>query len=207
MKVVLLNGSSHEKGNTAAALGEIARTLEACGVETELAQLGKHPYRGCIGCGGCAGKGHCVFDDDEANRLIDAIDAADGLIVGSPVYYAAANGALTALLDRVFYAGSGKFAHKPAAAVAVARRGGATATLDQLNKYFTISQMPVVPSTYWNMVHGMLPGEALQDAEGLQTMRNLAQNMAWMLRCIEAGRAAGIEPPQAERGSRTNFVR
>lgn len=207
MKVLLLNGSSRENGNTAAALGEIAKMLQECGIETEMAQLKKTPYHGCIGCNGCAKTGRCVFAEDEANELIDRIAAADGLVVGSPVYYASANGALTALLDRVFYAGGGRFAHKPAAAVAVARRGGTTATLDQLLKYFTISQMPVVSSTYWAMVHGRLPGEAAQDAEGLQTMRNLARNMAWLLRCIEAGKQAGIEAPEAERDHRTNFVR
>ena len=206
MKVLLINGSPHEHGCTRTALDEIARTLAGCGVETELMHIGTGPVSGCIACGGCGKTGHCVVDDG-VNKAIEALAAADGLIVGTPVHYASPTGALLAFLDRMFYAGADRFAHKPAAAFTSARRAGTTATLDVINKYFTISQMPVVSSTYWNMVHGGRAEDVQQDAEGLQTARNLARNMAWLLSCIEAGRAAGIEPPENESGSRTNFIR
>lgn len=206
MKVLLLNGSPHQQGCTAVALAEIAKTLDACGVESETLWIGKEPLRGCIACGGCRGKGRCVFDGDPANLFIEKMSGADGLVVGSPVYYASANGSLISLLDRAFYA-SGGFAGKPAAAVASARRAGTTATLDELNKYFTICGMPVVSSTYWNMIHGNTAEEARRDQEGLQTMRNLARNMAWLLRCIKAGAQAGAVFPQQEGGIRTNFIR
>jgi multimeric flavodoxin WrbA len=148
----------------------------------------------------------CTFDDDVVNELIAAAEQADGFVFGSPVYYAHPSGRILSALDRAFYAGSKAFAHKPGAAVAVARRGGTSTTFDVLNKYFTINQMPVVASTYWNNVFGAMPGEAAQDAEGLATMRNIGKNMAWLLRCIEAGKSAGIEAPQADR-ARTNFIR
>ena len=161
----------------------------------------------CIGCGQC-GKlgGRCTFDDDVVNELIAAAEQADGFVFGSPVYYAHPSGRILSALDRAFYAGSKAFVHKPGAAVAVARRGGTSTTFDVLNKYFTINQMPVVASTYWNNVFGAMPGEAAQDAEGLATMRNIGKNMAWLLHCIEAGQAAGIEAPEADR-ERTNFIR
>lgn len=207
MKVLLINGSPKENGCTYTALREIEKTLQQEGLETEIAQIGSGPARGCLGCRGCAETGRCVFSDDPVNELIEKMEQADGLIIGSPVYYASANGALVSILDRMFYAAGGRFAHKPGAAIASARRAGTTATVDELNKYFTISQMPIVSSTYWNMVHGTCPEDVRQDLEGLQVMRNLARNMAWMLRCIEAGKKAGIAPPEVEREARTNFIR
>lgn len=206
MKVLLINGSPHEHGCTRAALDEVARTLSDCGVETELINIGTGAVAGCTACGGCARTGRCVVDDG-VNAAIEALAAADGLIVGSPVHYASPAGALLAFLDRMFFAGADRFAHKPAAAFTSARRAGTTASLDVINKYFTISQMPVVSSTYWNMVHGGRAEDVAEDAEGRQTARNLARNMAWLLRCIEAGRKAGIEPPEAELKNRTNFIR
>lgn len=207
MKVLLINGSPHADGCTAAALKEAASALHAEGVETELIHGAAKPVRGCIGCGACASTGRCAFGDDVVNECIDALARADGLIVGSPVYYASPNGTLLSLLDRLFYAGGACAAHKPAAAVVSARRAGTTASLDVINKYFTFAQMPVVSSTYWNMVHGRNAEDVAADLEGLQTMRNLARNMAWLLRCVEAGRRAGFAAPQAERGNRTNFIR
>lgn len=206
MKVLLINGSPNEKGCTYTALSEVAATLNENGVETEIASIGKQPIRGCIGCGGCAGKRRCVFGDDIVNSMIEKMEQADGLIIGSPVYFASPNGNLMSMLDRFFYAG-GCFAHKPAAAVASARRAGTTVTLDDMNKYFGIRQMPVVSSTYWNMVHGSKPEDVKKDEEGLQTMRNLGRNMAWLLKCIAAGKENGVEPPTSENTNRTNFIR
>ena len=206
MKVLLINGSPNEKGCTYTALSEVAATLNENGVETEIASIGKQPIRGCIGCGGCAGKRRCVFGDDIVNSMIEKMEQADGLIIGSPVYFASPNGNLMSMLDRFFYAG-GCFAHKPAAAVASARRAGTTVTLDDMNKYFGIRQMPVVSSTYWNMVHGSKPEDVKKDEEGLQTMRNLGKNMAWLLKCIAAGKENGGEPPMSENTNRTNFIR
>ena len=179
MKVLLVNGSPKANGNTARALAEVAEQLNAEGIDTEVFQLGAKPIRDCIGCGQC-GKlgGRCTFDDDVVNELIAAAEQADGFVFGSPVYYAHPSGRILSALDRAFYAGSKAFAHKPGAAVAVARRGGTSTTFDVLNKYFTINQMPVVASTYWNNVFGAMPGEAAQDAEGLATMRNIGKNMA-----------------------------
>ena len=208
MKVLLLNGSSRPSGCTYTALREVAVSLEVAGIETEILFLGNEPVRDCTACGTCAKvPGKCVFDDDIVNRIIEKARGADGFIFGTPVYYAHPSGRILSVLDRVFYAGKSAFIHKPAAAIASARRAGTTATLDVLQKYFTISQMPVVTSTYWTMVHGKQPEDVLKDKEGLQTMRNLASNMVWMLRCIEAGKAAGIQPPQEEFGARTNFIR
>ena len=208
MKVLLLNGSSRPSGCTYTALREVAVSLEVAGIETEILFLGNEPVRDCTACGTCAKvPGKCVFDDDIVNRIIEKARGADGFIFGTPVYYAHPSGRILSVLDRVFYAGKSAFIHKPAAAIASARRAGTTATLDVLQKYFTISQMPVVTSTYWTMVHGKQPEDVLKDEEGLQTMRNLASNMVWMLRCIEAGKAAGIQPPQEEFGARTNFIR
>ncbi len=207
MKVLLFNGSANAGGCTFTALTEVAETLNQEGIETEILQIGGQPVRDCIGCGQCAGKYCCVFDDDMVKARIEKAKEAAGMIFGSPVYYAHACGRLQSVMDRMFYAGGRYFAHKPVAAVVSARRGGTTASLDTLNKYFTINQMPVVSSTYWNMVHGNTPQEVRQDLEGLQTMRNLGRNMAWMLRCIEAGKAQGIEAPKAERKVRTNFIR
>lgn len=206
MKVLLLNGSPHEKGCTYRALKEVSDSLQTEGIGSEIIHIGNQAIHGCIGCKKCAHTGRCVFKGDPVNAVLDKMEGADGLIVGSPVYYASANGSLYSFLDRLFYAGS-SFAYKPAAAVVSARRAGTTATLDTLNKYFTISQMPVVSSQYWNMVHGNSPEEVEQDLEGLQIMRTLGKNMAWLLKCLEAGKAAGISLPIQEEKVRTNFVR
>ena len=208
MKVLLLNGSSHPHGCTNTALQAIATALEAAGIQTEILFLGNDPVRDCTACGTCKTlPGRCVFDGDIVNQVIAKAEAADGFVFGTPVYYSHPSGRILSVLDRTFYAGKAAFVHKPAATIASARRAGTSASLDVLQKYFTISQMPVVCSTYWTMVHGSKPEDVLQDAEGLQTMRNLAANMAWVLRCIEAGKEAGIQPPQAESGARTNFIR
>ncbi len=206
MKVLMLNGSARANGNTRAALEEIGRQLAAEGIEYEIFQMDGAPVRDCIGCGQCTERG-CVFDDDAVNVFLAKAREADGFMFGTPVYYAHPSGRILSFLDRAFYAGSGAFAFKPAAAVAVARRGGTTASLDTLSKYFGISRMPVAGSTYWNIAHGAKPGEAQLDAEGMQTMRNLARSLAWMLKCFDAGRAAGIALPETERGARTNFIR
>ena len=208
VKVLLLNGSSRPNGCTYTALREAADALECNGIETEILFLGNEPVRDCTACGTCGKQpGRCVFDDDIVNCVIEKAREADGFIFGTPVYYAHPSGRILSVLDRAFYAGKSAFAHKPAAAIASARRAGTTASLDVLQKYFTISQMPVVASTYWNMVHGHRPEDVRKDEEGLQTMRNLAANMAWLLKCIEAGKTAGIDAPQEESGARTNFIR
>ena len=209
MKVLLINGSSNLAGSTFTALSEVADTLEAEGVQTEIFQLGGEPIRDCNGCGGCARlqRNACVFKDDCVNELIQKAAEADGFVFGTPVYYAHPSGRLLAALDRAFYAGGAVFRHKPGFAVAVARRGGTTASLDAVMKHFTINQMPVVSSTYWTMVHGRQAEDIPKDEEGMQTMRNAARNMAWLLKCIEAGREAGILPPEAERRCQTNFIR
>lgn len=204
MKVLLINGSPNEKRCTYTALSEVAGALEAEGVETEIAWIGRKPVRGCIGCSGCAKRGdsRCVFDDDVVNELVEKAVEADGLVVGTPVFYAGANGALLAVLDRLFYAASRQLRFKPAAAVASARRAGTTPAIDQVNKYFQISCMPVVSSTYWPMVHGQSVEQVLQDEEGLQTMRVLGRNMAWLLKAT-----ADAPRPEVERKIMTNFVR
>jgi len=207
MKVLLVNGSPHEKGCTYTALSEVASALNKEGIETEIFHIGTAPVRGCIGCGGCSGKGKCVFDDDIVNRLIEKIDRIDGLVIGSPVHYASAGGAITSVLDRLFFAASGKLSYKPCACIASARRAGTTATLDQLMKYPTINRMPLVSSQYWPMVHGNTPDEVRQDKEGMQIMRTLGKNMAWLLKCIEAGKQAGVSLPEREPTERTNFIR
>lgn len=207
MNVLLLNGSPHEEGCTNRALLEVEGALNAEGIDTELVHIGSKAIHGCIACGTCMKIGACVFEDDPVNEFIEKMKLADGLIVGSPVYYASANGALFSFLDRLFYAAGRNFAHKPGAAIASARRAGTTATLDALNKYFTIAQMPLVSSSYWNMVHGRTPEEVEQDLEGLYTMRTLGKNMAWLLKCIEAGKAAGIGLPKEEEKVWTNFIR
>ena len=202
MKVVLINGSPHRKGNTFIALSEVAGALEKEGVQTEIIQLGIKAVQGCIACNKCAELGHCVFQDTLYNQVREALQEADGIVVGSPVYYAGPNGALCALLDRVFYSCSELLAYKAGASVADSRRGGASATFDRLNKYFTILNMPVVSSQYWNSVHGMRPGEATEDAEGLQTMRMLGRNMAWLLKGVKRE-----ERPEPELRVMTNFIR
>lgn len=206
MKVLLINGSPHEKGCTNRALEEVAFSLGKNGVNSEIFWIGKGDIHGCTACGHCGGvSNQCIFNDT-VNEALVKMQEADGLIVGSPVYYASLNGALSAFLDRMFYAGA-CFHHKPAAAVASARRAGTTATLDIIQKYFTINQMPVVASQYWNMVHGSCPEDVEKDLEGLQTMRTLGKNMAWMLQCIEAGKKAGIDVPETEAKVWTNFIR
>ena len=207
MKVLLFNGSPRSNGCTFTALSEVAATLNAEGIETEIVQLGNKPVRDCIGCGGCVGKGKCVFTDDDVNEWISKAAEADGFVFGSPVYYAHPDGRILCVMDRMFYAGGSNFAHKPGAVVVSARRAGTTASLDALTKHLTIAQMPVVSSTYWNMVHGKTPDEVKQDLEGLQTMRNLALNMAWLLKCIKAGESVGIHKPATEKKVYTNFIR
>ncbi len=204
MKVLLINGSPHEKGCTYTALSEVAKTLNEQGIETQIFHIGKGPVRGCIACGACKKLGKCAFSDDMANEMLFLMQKADGIIIGSPVYYAGPNGALCALLDRAFYASKGTLAFKPAAAVVSARRSGTTATFHRLNMYFTMNRMPVVSSQYWNGVHGFTPEDVLKDEEGLQTMRMLGYNMAWMLKNIESGKQ---EKPKIEPKTPTNFIR
>lgn len=206
MKVLMLNGSCHEAGCTYTALEEIGRVLQSEGIDYEIFQLGGGPIRDCIGCRQCTEDG-CVFDDDGLHLFLEKARKADGFVFGTPVYYAHPSGRVLSFLDRAFFGSGEIFAGKPGAAVASARRGGTTAALDAMNKYFGISQMPTVGSTYWNMVHGNCPDEVRQDAEGLQTMRNVGRSMAWLLRCIAAGREAGITLPRAEQSYVTNFIR
>ena len=205
MKVLILNGSPRLEC-TDRALREIENTLYQNGIDTVRFDLGKNAVTGCTACGACRKLGKCVIDD-LANEIVAEMRRCDGFIVGSPVYYASPNGTLLALLDRMFYSGASAFAHKPAAAVVSARRAGTTASLEVLTKYFTISQMPVVSSTYWPMVHGSTAADVEQDREGLQVMRNLAKNMAWLLKCIQSGWAHGIPAPMPDKGERTNFIR
>ena len=207
MKVLLINGSSHEKGCTYTALSEVAGALESNGIRTEIFQIGAKPVRGCIGCGGCVQKGSCVFEDDILTELSEKVKEADGYVFGSPVYYASPNGALLALMDRLFYSTGKHMRYKPAAAVCSARRAGTTATLDVLNKYFTINQMPVVSGRYWNDVFGSKPEDVMQDEEGRQNMRTLGNNMAWVLKNLEAGKNSAIAVPELEPQIRTNFIR
>lgn len=205
MKVLILNGSPHQNGNTAAALNEMAQVFEAEGVTVETVHLGHLPIRGCIGCGACYKLKKCAFDDI-VNEIAAKFQEADGLVIGSPVYYASANSTLTACLDRLFYSTRFDKRMKVGAAIAVARRGGITATFDQLNKYFTISEMPVVSSCYWNGVHGAVAGEAMQDAEGIRVVRTLAKNMLFLMRSIDLGKEAyGL--PEREPKAFTNFIR
>lgn len=206
MKVLLLNGSPRPNGNTARALKEVADTLMGEGIEVEVIHVGHLPIRGCVACGTCYTKGACVFDDI-VNELAPKLEACDGLVIGSPVYYASANGTLISLLDRLFYSTHFDKRMKVGASVVVARRGGCSATFDEMNKYFTIAGMPVVSSQYWNMVHGAKPGEAEMDAEGLQTMRTLGHNMAFLLRSIALGREKYGLPQKEEKKERTNFIR
>ncbi len=205
MKALLINGSPNEKGCTYTALSEVAETLAKEGVESEILWLGKKPVAGCIACGQCRKTGKCVFDD-LVNETIARLPEYDAIIVGSPVYYAGPSGQLTAFLDRLFYAGT-EFAGKLGAAVVSCRRGGASAAFDRLNKYFMMNRMPVVSSQYWNQVHGNTPEEVKKDGEGLQTMRTLARETAWLLKNIEAGRAQGVSRPAPEPRIRTNFIR
>lgn len=210
MKVMLVNGSPHKAGAVNRALEEIAAELSRQGVGSEIFWIGAKPVGGCMGCGGCNAKGKCVYDDAVNEFRTKAADA-DGFVFGGAVHYAHAAGSLLGFMDRLFYSNGragmpNLFAHKPAAAVTSARRGGTTSSLDDIQKFFGISQMPIVSSRYWNMVHGNNAEQATQDEEGMWTMRQLARNMAWMLKCIEAGKAAGIELPEQEAGVQTNFI-
>ena len=205
-KILLINGSSKKQGCTYTALREVEQELQNEGLETELYQLGKEPVRDCTACGACRKLGKCVYNDDCINELIETAGESAGFVFGTPVYYAHPSGRILSVLDRVFYAGGKAFAFKPGAAVASARRAGTTASLDVLNKYFTIARMPVVSSNYWNMVHGNTPEEVRQDLEGLQIMRGIGRNMAWLVNCIEAGKQAGIGYPPVEEKIATNFI-
>ena len=205
MKVLMVNGSPKADGNTSVALREMEKVFAREGVEVELLHVGNQDIRGCIACGQCVQQGRCVFDD-AVNQAAAKFEACDGLVVGTPVYYASANATLVAFLTRLFYSTHFDKTMKVGAAVAVARRGGLSATFDELNKFFTISGMPVASSQYWNSVHGRSPGEAAQDGEGLQTMRALARNMAFLMKSIQLGKGAyGL--PEKEEPVRTNFIR
>lgn len=211
MKVLLINGSPHEKGCTYTALNEIANTLSKEGIESEFYYIGTDAIAPCRACKACIKLGKCIIDDG-VNKLLEKIDCYDGFVIGSPVHYASASGAISPFLDRLFYAGSRKigknpFKHKPGAAIVSCRRAGSTATLDQLNKYFLINQMPLISGRYWNMVHGNTPEEVLQDIEGIQNMRFVARNLAWFLKCKQAGEQAGIKEPESEEVIYTNYIR
>lgn len=205
MKVLLLNGSIHENGTTASALAEVACALNEAGIETELVQIGAEPISDCLACMKCGALGKCVIDD-AVNTFVEKARQADGFVFGTPVYYAHPSGRLLSFLDRAFYSGSSAFKFKPGASVAVARRAGTTASFDVLNKYFTISSMPVVSSTYWNNAFGRNGEEARLDEEGMMTMRNIGKNMAWLLACIDHAKQQGIVPPENKK-LRTNFIR
>lgn len=205
MRVLLINGSPHVDGNTSIALSEVAGALHAEGIETETAWIGTKPVQGCIGCYKCAQRGICVFSDDLYLNMRAALERADALVIGSPVYYAGPNGALCALLDRLFYSSGKLLINKPAAAVVCCRRGGASAAFDRLNKYFSILSMPIVTSQYWNIVYGRDKGEAVGDEEGLQTMRTLGRNMAWLLKSLNGSGAPAAPAPEPRRA--TNFIR
>ena len=205
MKVLLVNGSHHEKGCTYTALAEVAKALNANGVETEIYWIGQNETSGCKGCWACKKLRKCVIEDG-LNEFVEKAASFDGYVFGSPVYYASAAGALVSFMDRLFYSGGRALAYKPAAAVMSCRRAGASTTFDVINKYFTINNMPIVSSNYWNEIHGNKAEEAAQDEEGLQTMRILGNNMAWLLKCIEIGKIEGLEPVK-EKKIMTNFIR
>jgi len=207
MKVLLINGSPHKQGNTFLALSEAAKTLAANEIETEIVQIGVKPVRGCIACGQCKQKelGRCVFDDDICNRISEKLDDADALIVGSPVYYGQPNGAVLSLIQRMFFSAGEKVQNKPAAAVCVCRRGGATAAFQTMNMPFQMMNMPVVTSQYWNIVYGREEGQAALDTEGMQTMRTMANNMAWLLKKIHAERE--LNYPEREPWKPMHFIR
>lgn len=205
MKVLLINGSPKAEGNTAASLAEMEKVFHEEGIETVTLQVGNQVIRGCVSCGRCAELGQCVFDD-VVNEAAKLLEECDGIVVGSPVYYASANGTLTSFLDRLFYSKSFDTTMKVGASIVIARRGGLSATMDQLNKYFSISGMPIASSQYWNSVHGGAPGEAAEDGEGMQTMRVLARNMSFLMKSIALGKEAyGL--PEKEEHVFTNFIR
>ena len=207
MKVLLVNGSPHKNGSTDAALRVVEAALNKEGVETKIVWLGTEPICGCLGCGFCAKNGRCI-KNDIVNDFVEAAESADGFVFGTPVHYAGASGAITSFLDRVFYSAPKEaFRHKPAAVITVARRGGTTAAYDQLIKYPAIAEMPIISSHYWNMVHAAVPSEIYEDKEGIQCMKILGQNMAYFLKCIDAGRTLGVKAPAAEKRDVTNFIR
>lgn len=208
MKVMLVNGSPHKRGCIYTALSEIAKILNEEGIDTEFYHIGTKPISGCISCWQCSKLKHCVISDTVNDFIEKAMDA-DGFIFGAPVYFASINGAMSAFMDRAFFAGNsaGVFAFKPVAGIVNARRAGNTASFEQLNKYFTLSQMPIISSTYWNMTHGFTPDDVKQDLEGLQTMRILGRNMAWFLKCKQAGEKRGVSLPKQEKPVRTHFIR
>lgn len=205
MKVLLINGSPNQTGCTYTALHEVETTLQANGIETELLYLGKKPIAGCIACGACMNTGHC-FRDDLVQEIQKRLDEFDAIVIGSPVYYSAPTGQLVSFLNRLFFATENRMEGKLGASVVSCRRGGASATFEQLNQYFTIANMPIVASQYWNSVHGFTPDDVRKDKEGLQTMRILGQNMAWLLKCIESGRKNGVRKPEYEPRMRTHFI-
>ena len=207
MHVLLINGSPHEKGCTYTALAAVAAQLEANGIQADIRWIGTQPIGGCIGCGGCRTKKACVFDDI-VNELAAAAQDYDGFVFGSPVHYAAISGNMTSLMDRLFYSGGKHFRYKPAAVVVSARRAGTTAALDQISKYIALNHMPMVYGSYWPMVHGNKPEQVMKDEEGLQIMRHLARNLAWMIKSFALARENGILPPELEaERKRTNFIR
>ena len=208
MNVLLVNGSTRREGCTAAALGVVAETLRNEGMESEIVWVGKDPVRDCTGCLACRKLDNaCVFGDDQVNGLIRKAKAADGFVFGSPVYFSNATGALHCLLNRMFYSSSAVFRGKPGAVLVSARRAGTTASLESLYQYLAYCEMPIVTSSYWNMVHGFTPADVEKDLEGLQTLRNLGRNMAWQLKCLQAAKDAGLVKPANEYGARTHFIR
>lgn len=206
MRVLLVNGGPHEKGCTYTALEEVSNTLQKNGIETEIMWLGIHPIAGCIGCNACLKTGKC-FRGDIVNEFLEKAKETDGFVFGTPVHFASMSGALTSFMDRVFYGRGELFKNKPACGVVSCRRGGASATFDEINKYFAMNSMPIVTSQYWNQVHGTNPEEVRKDEEGMQTMRTLGNNMAWLLKCIDVAKKAGVEYPEKEKQIKTNFIR
>jgi len=206
MKVLLVNGGPHEKGCTYTALEEVSNTLQKNGIETEIIWLGINPIAGCIGCNACLKTGKC-FRGDIVNEFLEKAKETDGFVFGTPVHFASMSGALTSFMDRVFYGRGELFKNKPACGVVSCRRGGASATFDEINKYFAMNSMPIVTSQYWNQVHGTNPEEVRKDEEGMQTMRTLGNNMAWILKCIDVAKKAGVEYPEKEKQIKTNFIR
>ena len=206
MKVLLVNGSPHKNGSTYTALCEVEKALNSEGIETSIVWLGTEAISGCLACGYCSRNGKCI-KNDIVNEFAQRAKNADGFVFGTPVHYAGASGAIVSFLDRLFYSASGSLRHKPAAVITVARRGGTTAAYDQLIKYPAIAEMPIISSNYWNMVHGAVASDVPEDKEGMQTMRILGRNMAYFIKCIDAGKKAGIELPQREKKEITNFIR
>jgi len=207
MKVLLLNGSPNAKGCTYTGLLEIANELNQKGIETEIIQIGKKPIIGCTACGGCRQTQRCAFNEDGVNDFLDKVSGVDGVVFGTPVHYAGVSGAVKSFMDRAFFTNAALFRGKPGAIIASCRRGGASAALDGLHKYLAYAEMPIVSGRYWNMIHGNTPEQVAQDLEGMENLRFLGRNMAWLLRCIEAGVAAGIEMPEYETKTWTNFIR